>query len=459
MEYNVAKLEKYLDEATSLGAEYCSVRVQETWDTSFSIREGRVCDPVSGGKHGASIVVLAGGAFGMASGSPRRLGDLPKRAFKSALLSQKLRRDRLSLADVKSKSTRVELKPEKELDFEDAVKLVAEAEKAGRTAGGDSVEVGCNHTMRQQILFTSEGIVVETALPYTWFKAQVDVVEGGRGSYSDRLGHVGGYDILDKYDLEGMVVEAAEIAKESAKVKKSVSGKLPVVVSGGVSSVLAHESLGHMVEADGVMSGSRLKGKIGKKIASQHVTIIDDGLQREGFGFSPVDDEGVQGRKTVLVEDGVLKSYLHSRSTAHHFSAEPTGNARALYVEDFPIVRMTNTYFEVGDLSFEELLETMKDGLFLKGVKGGGQANSQTGEFTFGIMEGFQVLKGEIEGRVRTGSIAGNILDALRRVEGAENRCSDPLKNVGMCGKGIQRMPVGTGNPSLFLSEVLVGGG
>lgn len=458
MDINIEKLQKYLDDAVSLGSEYCSIRLQETWETSLVMKERRIDEFVSGGKHGASMVVLAGGAFGLASVSPGRLGELPKRAYRSAVMSQKLRKESVRLADMKAVRKNVRIKAKKDMDMEETMSLVAKMEKSAREAGADSVEVTCKQTLRNQLLITSEGTIIETALPYVRFGVQVDITKEGRGSYSERLGHVGGFEITDEYNLEEIATNATKTAKEIAKAKESVSGKFPVVISGWLPSVLVHESLGHMAEADSVIAGSKLRGKIGKKIASEQVTIIDDGTQREGFGFYPIDDEGVEGQRTVIVEKGILRSYMHSRSTAHHFSVKPTGNARALYAEDLPIVRMTNTFFEKGNYGFDELLELMKNGLFLRGVRGGGQVNSQTGEFTFGVMEAFRVLKGEIKGRVKSGSITGNILDALKKVKAVENKYSDPKKDIGMCGKGTQFMPVGTGNPSLFISEVLIGG-
>lgn len=458
MKVNIKKLQKYLDDAVSLGSEYCSIRLQETWETSLLMKERRIGEFVSGGKHAASMVVLAGGAFGLASVSPGRLGQLPERAYRSAAMSQKLRKESVRLADVKAIRKNVKIEAKKDMDMEERMSLVTKIEKSAREAGADSVEVACNQTLRNQLLITSEGTMIETALPYTRFRIQVDITKDGRGSYSESLGHVGGFEIADEYNLEEIATNATGIAKEIAKAKESVSGKFPVVISGRLSFALVHESLGHMAEADSVIAGSKLKGKIGKKIASEQVTIIDDGTQKEGFGFYPIDDEGVEGQKTVIVEKGILKSYLHSRSTAHHFSVKPTGNARALYAEDLPIVRMTNTFFEKGNYGFDELSELMKNGLFLRGVRGGGQANSQTGEFTFGVMEAFRVLNGEIKGRVKSGSITGNILDALRKVKAVENKYFDPKKVIGMCGKGTQLMPVGTGNPSLFISEVLIGG-
>lgn len=458
MDTNLGRLQKYLDDAVSLGSDHCSIRVQEVWETSLLMKERRIHDFVSGGKHGASMVVLAGGAFGLASVSLGRLDELPKRAYKSAVMSQKLRKERIGLADVKSLRRTMRIKAKKTMDVKETMSLVAEMEKSATEAGADSVEVLCKQTLRNQLLITSEGTMIETVLPYTRFDIQVDITKDGRGSYDERVGHVGGMEIADEYDLVEIAAKTTKIAKEIAKAKESASGKFPVVISGWLPSVLAHESLGHMAEADSVMSGSKLRGKIGKKIASEQVTIIDDGTQREGFGFYPIDDEGVEGQKTVIVEKGILKSYMHSRSTAHHFSVRPTGNARALYAEDLPIVRMTNTFFEKGNYSFDELLELMKSGLFLRGVRGGGSANSKTGEFTFGVMEAFRVIKGEINSRVRSGSITGNILDALKKVKAVGDKYSDSRKDIGMCGKGTQRMPVGTGNPSLFIGDVLIGG-
>jgi TldD protein len=188
--------------------------------------------------------------------------------------------------------------------------------------------------------------------------------------------------------------------------------------------------VGHCAEADLVFGGSFLANKIGEKVASEKVTLIDDGKFPNGFGTMKYDDEGVPTQKTVIIEKGVCKSFLHSRETAQHFGVNPTGNARAWNFEFDPIIRMRNTYIETGDHTLEELAEDIKEGFFLKGGLAG-QADFN-GEFMFGTQEAIKIKNGEFAESLRGVTISGNAFEVLKNVDAVGK---DFAMRTGLCGK------------------------
>jgi TldD protein len=228
-------------------------------------------------------------------------------------------------------------------------------------------------------------------------------------------------------------------------------GFCDVVLEDRIVGILAHEAVGHTAEADLVHSGSYLTDKLGQKISTDKITLVDDGRFPSGFGTMKYDDEGTPTEKTIIIEKGVVKGFMHSRETALEFGVSPTGNARAWSFEYDPIIRMRNTYIEPRDETLEELLKDIKDGYFLRGA-GDGQADSN-GEFMFGTQEAVKIKNGELKESYRGATISGNAFDVLKNVNGVGK---DLKINIGMCGKE-QTNYVGMGGPHLR-TKVLVGG-
>jgi len=244
----------------------------------------------------------------------------------------------------------------------------------------------------------------------------------------------------------------AERAVKQLKAKPSKGGTFPAVLGPNVVGVFVHEAFGHLAEADLTLSGSVLLDKLGKKIASDIVTFYDDGSIEGAFGSFKYDDEGVPTQKTLLVKNGVVVGLMHNRETAEKYNTKLTGNARA---EDFrfePIIRMRNTFIEPKDHSFEELLEDIKFGYYLKNFRGG-QANLD-GTFQVGIQEAYEIVNGEIGAPIRNASISGNTLETLLKVNAVGK---DFELWPGRCGKG-QTAFVCDGGPHVRIKEVLVGG-
>jgi TldD protein len=263
-----------------------------------------------------------------------------------------------------------------------------------------------------------------------------------------------GVETLDNKEklVDTAVTKALRLLKSSLPPK----GMMPVVVDPRMAGVFAHEAVGHACEADAVLNKSSILGnKISKQIASKCVNISDDPTLPRMYGSYPFDDEGTPAQKKELVKDGVLNSFLHSRETAAKLGMKPTGNARAESTVAFPLVRMSNTFFEKGNHSFRELIEPIKHGVFVEGMKGG-VTEPSTGVFQFASEAGYLIENGELTKPLRDIVLVGNITDTLKQV-GACGKAWH-AGTPGTCGKAGQGVPVSDGGPHIRINKMLVGG-
>lgn len=297
----------------------------------------------------------------------------------------------------------------------------------------------------------SNGVEMYCEVPRSGIVAQAV----GKGKtlqfYSKRYMRTGGFEIA-REAVEDVQIGShiLEVLKELINASSPPSGKMRVLMDPSLGGVFIHEAFGHAVEADHILQGASIvAGKIGQKVGAEGVNVYDDPSIEE-FGFFPFDDEGIQANKKVIIQDGVLKSYLHSRETAAKLNGKP-GNARAQGV-DVPIVRMSNTFIDEGELSMEEILEEMKEGVYLIGSRGG-ETNPATGYFHFNAQYGFMVRDGEIKEMVRDVSISGNTLEILHSMKVGKGLEFNP----GFCGKAGQLVPVSDGAPPTLV-RALVGG-
>ncbi|MBD3192410.1 MAG: hypothetical protein GF308_17355 [Candidatus Heimdallarchaeota archaeon] len=251
-------------------------------------------------------------------------------------------------------------------------------------------------------------------------------------------------------------------AKETKEAKSSPAGKFRALCDNRLSGVLAHESFGHCAEADFILTNnSAIAGKIGTRIGSDHVSIYDMGTpdpeKYNGF-WLPYDDEGTKTTKTLLVENGILKGYLHNRATAKMLNGSPSGNARAITYRFNPIPRMKNTFFAPGDLTEEEAIEQLGEGIYAIQTSGG-QVNPSEGTFLFKAVRGYWIENGEIQNPIKDVTIKGSLLDLLKNVEGVTKDLEIHSGYFGGCGKGGQYpLPCGLGSGKILFSEANFGG-
>jgi TldD protein len=455
-------LTRAVDYGEKLGADYVEVRVQRIFKTLLTTKDGRVEVAKEGIENGAAVRVLAKGAWGfvtLGTLDPRLLADAVKDAVKMASAASFKVKEPVRLAKTKTIKDKVTAKPRKDpreisLDEKIGVALTVDNTIFDYDDRVKSCTIHYLDLTGTNYFMNSDGTCLEQDRLYVWSRVlasarEADVFTSGR----EEIGSTSGFEV---FDLETPEIVGTRIAKRivnQLKAKTPRGGTFPTVIGTNVVGVFVHEAFGHLAEADLTLSGSVLHNKIGRKIASEAVTVYDDGTISGAFGSFKYDDEGVPAQKTLLIKNGEVTGLMHNRETAYKFDTESTGNARA---EDFryqPIIRMRNTYLAPHDYSLEELLEDIDFGYYLKSFRGG-QANLD-GTFQVGIEEAYEIVKGELSSPVRNASISGNTLETLHKVDAAGK---DFELWPGRCGKG-QIAFVCDGGPPIRVREMLIGGG
>jgi TldD protein len=235
------------------------------------------------------------------------------------------------------------------------------------------------------------------------------------------------------------------------------AGEMPVLLGPGWPGILLHEAIGHGLEGDfNRKQTSAFAGLLGQRIASKGVTVVDDGTLPDRRGSLTVDDEGTPSQRNVLIEDGILVGFMQDRMNARLMGVKPTGNGRRQSFAHAPMPRMTNTYMLAGSHAPEEMLKSVKRGLYAVNF-GGGQVDITSGKFVFSCTEAYKIEDGKIGPAVKGATLIGNGPDALTRVKMVGNDLLlDP--GIGTCGKDGQGVPVGVGQPTLLLESLTVGG-
>ncbi len=454
-------LTKVTNTAAKFGASYAEARAQNLQKTMFTMKEERVEAAKQGSEIGVAIRVLVNGAWGFASvGSLEApvLTDAVSDACAMAKAASARTTTPIKLAPARPVEDRLHAKPKKNpADLSIEEKIMTATDLTNVTLKKDPRIKSCTidylDLTGSSVFSNSEGTYIEQDKLYVWMKATASALQNGSFTFSrEELGSTAGYEMFETETPEDVGERLAVRAVKQLDAKPPKGGIFPTVLGPNVVGVFVHEAFGHLAEADLALAGGVLASNLGKKIGSDQVTFYDDGTLEGAFGSFRYDDEGTQAKKTLLIKDGTVTGLMHNRETAEKFKAEPTGNARA---EDFrvePIIRMRNTYMAPRDRTFDELLEGIKEGYFLKSFRGG-QANLD-GTFQVGIQEAYRIVNGELTEPVRDASISGNTLETLLKVDAVGK---DFALDSGRCGKG-QTAFIGDGGPHIRVSEVTIGG-
>jgi TldD protein len=410
--------------------------------TQVRVEKGTIERAVVDDYAGIGVRVLADGAWGYASTSRLEEGAVDEAlddAYRAAKNLARTKKDKVDLAPVEPVTgtfKSVGKDPLSNHEIEELVEIATITDKA--ILESDEKIKGSTVWLRNpdnhRFIMNSDGTDVE--LVDSRPSIIIDAVASEAGKvmrYRDSIGITGGWEIFEKRSPEEMVTKSTELAVKLLNAPLPKGGKHTIVMAAPVVGIICHEAIGHTAEADIVLSGSAAAGKIGKKVASEYVTMVDSGEQEYASGWLAVDDAGVKASRTVIIEKGIMKSYLHSRATAYHFGVEPTGNERAFEYDNEPIIRMRNTYLEPGDFGNEEILEGIKFGYLCVGP-GGGQADLNA-EFMFNMFEAYEIRNGEMGELVRNMSLTGNAFDVLESVDAVGKEWKLDM-GAGHCGKG-----------------------
>jgi len=443
----IKKLEKTVD--------YADIRAGESINNSIVMKDSKIDNVDSGSNFSVGIRVLQNGAWGFAYTTD--INKVQQAADKATLLANQLSSD-VELSQTKANEDYVKSNAKmqiEDLSIDDKIDLIKEADDAAKMDGIVSTNISFSESQSSSILLSTDGTNIKSdnnrvILSMNSVADNGQVMQFGHES----LGGVQGFELIENADLESFGRGISEKALSLLDAKQAPSGDFPVIFDPELTGVFIHEALGHASEADIILrNDSILKDKLGQKIGSELITVVDDATRKDGFGHFAYDVEGSNSNKNVLVEDGILKSVLSSRESAKKLGLESSGNARSS-IKNQPLVRMSNTYIKPGDSSFDELIEDMHDGIYLKGSRGG-QVDTGKGIFQFNAVEAYKIENGELSTHLRDVSLSGSTLDILNNVVGVG---SDFKLNVGFCGKGGQTVPVGDGGPHIKVSKATVGG-
>lgn len=439
--------------------DFYDTRIIKSVSTSIILDNGEIREISNNFSSGGAVRVLDAGSWGFVSldGLHDKLDSAISSAGKLAESARnRSPRNPIHLAPIKEPNLRdlpvIKEKPQ-DIPIEDKVKLLLEIEKNAKIDGIQSTNAMYSESFINVKYSSSEGLDCEYSITRVGFA--ISAIAQSEGIYQigreSRFG-VMGFELFKMHDAFELAQKAANTAKELLLAKTPKAGIYPVILDQELAGVFIHEAVGHAVEADHVLEGnSILSGKIGEQIASPLITVYDDPSLHE-YGYYPFDDEGAQSKRTTLIRKGVLKSYIHSRETAGKLGGESRNSRAQGYAR--PVIRMSNTFIAPGEMKFDEMLSELKDGIYLKGSRGG-QVNPGEGVFQFNAERGFIVKNGEFTTSLRDVSLSGNTLEILNNVFAVGN---DLELNSGRCGKAGQLVPVSDGAPHVLVNRAMVGG-
>ena len=454
---------KLLALALSQGADYADLFFEYRAAGSLVYDEGILKSASRGVSMGLGVRALKGDAAGYAY-VERLDWDAMKRAAETAAQIASGGGDkRIAPQAVVSRElpSRYELsKVTLDESGEDKRKLLERAAQAAHAFDARiiKVEASFSEEIREILLFTSDGKTATDVQPLMRFGIRAVAEQDGKR----QDGSSGGGGRMSLQYFAGKTPEqhakiAAELAIRMLSAEEAPAGTMEVVLAPGDSGILLHEAVGHGLEADFNRKGtSNYSGEMGKSVASDLCTVVDDATLLQSRGAINVDDEGNEPSRSVLIENGKLVGYMHDHLSSGHFKVRPTGNGRRESFACVPLPRMTNTILLAGPHKPDEILKSVKRGIFAKRF-GGGQVDISNGDFVFSLTESYLVEDGKITAPLKGVNLIGNGPDVLRKVV----MLGDDVENsdgIWTCGKDGQSVPVGVGCPTIKISSITVGG-
>ena len=452
-------LEKVLTKALSNGADFAEVFVEDTYNSSIQLLDKQIKRAIEGKDYGAGIRVFYG-----AKAIYAFTNDLSEKSLMAAA-------DAVSKADIGNANiTSIDLmKKEFESPHKIAIpfEIIAKKEKidfmrridkAAREYSNLISQVSISYTETEQKIqiANSDGLLTNDARTYARVYVSSiaskgnEMQTGGEGPGAQR-----GYEFFQKLNPEELGRKTAKQAVTMILAEYAPSGKFPVVIGNGFGGVIFHEASGHSLETTSVAKGASVfADKMGKQIANQCVTAIDDGTIPNAWGSTTIDDEGNPTQKTVLIKNGILKSFMIDRLGGIKVGMKSTGSGRRQSYKFAPTSRMRNTYIAAGNDEFDDMVASIDFGIYAKKM-GGGSVQPGTGDFNFAVAEGYLIEKGKITKPVRGATLIGNGAKILHKI----SMVGKDLKFAeGMCGSVSGNVPVRVGQPTIKVDEIVVGG-
>jgi TldD protein len=454
-------IQRTLATALRTGGDFAEIFAEDKKTSSAMLDDGRVEELSSGRDRGAGIRVVVGDTTGFAHTAdltPEGLSAAAEAAAAAArsggggVRTVELTRQQATgancariLPDAVGKGAKVD--------------LLRRADDAARGAGGAIRQVRARYgdSRRRILVANSDGLLADDDQVRTLFVvSSVAFGDTGMQTGYESVGRTIGFELFDRYEVEDVARTSARRALTKLTARPAPSGTLPVVIGPGGGGVLFHEACGHGLEKDLVDKGaSAFKGRLGEQVASPLVTLVDDGTMAEEWGHFGIDDEGTPAQRNVLIEGGVLTDYMWDFLRSRKDGRARSGNGRRQSYQHLPMVRMTNTYLLAGDSDPDDIVSSTERGVYVASL-GGGQVNTASGDFVFGMTEAYLIENGEITEPIREGNLIGNGPKVLTEIDAVGNDFA--MGKPGTCGKDGQGVPVGDGVPTLRVKGLTVGG-
>jgi len=457
------EIQRVLSAAVAKGADFADLFFEYRVTSDLSFEEDIVKSARRGVVRGVGIRAVIGDQIGFAFSEELSMEKMLQAAEAAAAIAAdntaKIRIQPMSplkpsnLYPIEELATQADLK--RKLSF------ITEANQAAKSHDPRIVRVaiGLNDEVKHVAYANSDGVTWEDSQPMFVFRCSCIAEEAGRRETGRASG--GGRIGLEYFETRRspaeVALEAARLAILNLSAVEVEAGLQPVVLGNSDSAVLLHEAVGHGLEADfNYKKLSNFSDRIGQKVASDQCTVIDEGLFENMRGTINVDDEGNSPQSTVLIEDGILRGYMNDRISAKMLGVQPSGNGRRQAYNHPPIPRMTNTYLKAGKYDAEEILASVKKGIFAKSFTGG-NVDITKGDFTFSCSEAYLIEDGKITVPIKGATLVGNGPDVMTKVEmvGSDLKFTD---GGWTCGKSGQMVPVGMGTPTVKVSQITVGG-
>ncbi len=449
------ELHSILSEALSRGGKYADIFMENTIVSNMELQDGIVSQCQQAILYGAGIRSVKGARTGYAYTM-----DLSMKAMLDAARFAGSMQGKTLGTPIPSLQETPLLHPDvAQADAMSIKNLLIQIDQKARTLSPYVTKVKAAISQRiQNVRFVcSDGTGFTDCRPRTTLYLNIVMERDGQTQMgnANRMMQMGA-EMLSEELTEEVVNEAVKKADFLFKARQMEGGEMPVVMVAGGSGILLHEAIGHAFEADFIRTGESIfSEQMGKEICSPDITIVDDGTMPGDAGCLRFDDEGTPGQRTVLVENGRLRNFLYDRISARHFSTQPTGNGRRESFRHHPIPRMRSTYMLSGNAVEEDIIRSVKRGIYAQTFTNG-QVQIGSGDFTFFMKTGYLIEDGQLTVPLRDMNIIGNGPQALREISMVANNLRID-HSAGMCGKGGQHVPVSQGLPTVLINRLVVG--
>ena len=436
--------------------------LESTKSESFSFDDGRMKNIAYDSTKGFGLRAIAGEARGFAHS-----GEITESSLKRA--SETVRSVSKNYSGIMApgpshgtnKPLYTSINPIEETSFKIKTSLLQEIDAYARSIDKKVIQVSASISASYQAIQILRGDGKRTSDIRPLIRLNVSLVvekNGRRETGNSGCGGRGRYEEWINSDRwKGQVKEALRIANTNLESIPTPAGEMPVILGPGWPGVMLHEAVGHGLEGDFNRKGTSIfSGKIGEKVTADGVTVIDDGTIENKRGSITIDDEGTKSSKNILIENGILRNYMQDRQNARLMKMEPTGNGRRQSYSHYPMPRMTNTYMDNGTIEPEEIISTVKKGIYAVNFAGG-QVDITNGKFVFSASEAYLVENGKVKQPLKGATLIGNGPDAMSKISLIGNDMSLD-DGIGTCGKEGQGVPVGVGQPTLLMGGITVGG-